>query len=166
MIKASLFARHYARAVRQCLIFICTSMVIFLLILIVSIDASHGGHTAFCPAIENMTVATRKASSRPIFRGPSGTLSHQSRQNIVHVHSLKRMRYRAGTRLPLNPNEKNPKANGFVATTWAQYGSFFPHLLKGNVVLSLCGGSGSLMEACTHTGRSCIMLEIDGNFLF
>jgi hypothetical protein len=112
-------------------------------------------------------VATRKASSRPIFRGPNGTLSHQSRQNLVHVHSLKRMRYRAGGRVPVNPNEKPPKANGFVATTWAQHGliiSFF--ISAGNVVLSLCGGSGSLMEACMHLGRSCIMLEIDGNFLF
>ena len=163
MSKACLFAKSFVRAAWYFL-FDMFSLV---------------GQTAFCPAIENMTVATRKASTRPIhkfciswfhsFRGPSGALSHQSQQNVVHVNSLKRMRYRhsAGGRVPVNPNEKPPKANGFVVTTFAQQGFSCTSLYSlGNVVLTLCGGSGFIMEACMHTGRSCIMLEIDGNLLF
>ena len=30
--------------------------------------------------------------------------------------------------------------------------------------MSLFGGSGSMFEACMHTGRSCVMFEINGCF--
>jgi len=33
-----------------------------------------------------------------------------------------------------------------------------------NCVLSMCGGSGSLMETCMQVGRSCIMFEKNGLF--
>ena len=35
-------------------------------------------------------------------------------------------------------------------------------LSSGDMVLSLCGGSGSLMEAAMHLGRSCMMFEVNG----
>ena len=34
----------------------------------------------------------------------------------------------------------------------------------GQCVVSLFGGSGSMFEACMHTGRSCVMFEINGCF--
>ena len=39
--------------------------------------------------------------------------------------------------------------------------SFCP---RGSTALNLCSGSGSFMEACMNLGRSCISIEIDGNF--
>ena len=72
------------------------------------------------PAFENFTVGVRDpVVSKPIFRyayyvdlypwGPSGPLSHQSRQNVVTMHSLKRGGYRVpGEKKSLNPNEKPP----------------------------------------------------------
>ena len=49
-----------------------------------------------------------------------------------------------------------------------QQGSLIVSLipLLGGCVLSLCGGSGSLMECCMQSGRSCIMFEKDGSNLF
>src|SRR6185437_9941900 len=34
--------------------------------------------------------------------------------------------------------------------------------LVGSLVVSLCGGSGSFMQAAMETGRSCVMFEING----
>jgi hypothetical protein len=81
---------------------------------------------------------------------------------------MKRGGYRApGSNSPLNPNEKPAKANGWLIGSWTVPGNhpFVYHCL-GNTILSLCGGSGSLMEAAMLAGRSCIMFESDGFFLF
>jgi hypothetical protein len=67
-------------------------------------DASHSGHTPFCPGFEVFTVGLRTDDVRPIFRystilisyvirGPASNLSHQSRQTTVFVHSVKRGKY-------------------------------------------------------------------------
>jgi len=32
----------------------------------------------------------------------------------------------------------------------------------GGCVLSLCAGSGSMLEACLQLGRSCLGIEVDG----
>ena len=93
------------------------------------------------------------------FSGPKSRLSHQSRQTLICVKSRKRGGYRtAGSDAPLNPN-------GWVIRSWTAPGNnlLVDHCL-GNTVLSMCGGSGSLMEACMLTGRSCIMFESDGFF--
>jgi hypothetical protein len=56
--------------------------------------------------------------------------------------------------------------NGWVLSTFTERGKLklvLQFIALGNCVLSLCGGSGSLMEAAMYTGRSCIMLELNGN---
>ena len=59
-------------------------------------------------------------------------------------------------------SEKPSKANGWVLTNWVERGThiFISSLASlGGYVLSLCGGSGSLMEAAMHCGRGCLMFE-------
>lgn len=136
-----------------------------LILTLIPLDASHSGHTAYCPSFEMMTVAMKSVSMRPHFSGPPSRLSHQSRQNLIAVNSLKRGGFRVpGSKTPLNPNEKPMRANGWLISSWTVQGVIIVSfsLLVGNTVLSLCGGSASLMEACMLAGRSCIMFEIDG----
>ena len=80
------------------------------------------------------------------------------------MNGIKRGGYRVpGASAPLNPNEKPVRANGWLLSSWTLPGTCFdPYISVGHTVLSICGGSGSLMEACMLTGRSCIMFELDG----
>lgn len=100
--------------------------------------------------------------------GPPSSLSVQSRQNLIPVKSLKGGGFRLpGSKRRLNPNEKAPQANCWTAGSWTVPGTHCLSLfVLGNTVLSLCGGSGSLMEICMRIGRSCIMFEKDGLFPF
>ena len=80
------------------------------------------------------------------------------------MNALKRGGFRVpGSDRPVNPNEKPQRINGWLISSWTMPGNFLViYLSLGNAVLSLCGGSGSLMESCIYTGRSCIMFEKDG----
>lgn len=90
---------------------------------IIPLDASHSGHTAFCPSFELMTVAMKLSSMRPHFSGLPSRLSHQSRQNIIAVNALKRGGFRLpGSKTTLNPNEKPMRANGWLISSWTLQG--------------------------------------------
>jgi hypothetical protein len=112
-------------------------------------------------------------------RGPSSKLSHQSRQNVIIVHSLKKTGYK-GTigkevwvfllTFCVRSSTLVKSLARLMVGCW-QHGSSRVRLsvsrwcpFLGQVVLSLCGGSGSLMEAAMHLGRSCIMFEVNGTF--
>ena len=83
-------------------------------------------HTIRRLSFEHMTVALKTSKMRPHFmycfrfthlpvRGPKSRLSNQSRQNLICVNALKRGACRVpGASTSLNPNEKPPRANGFV----------------------------------------------------
>ena len=46
--------------------------------------------------------------------------------------------------------------NGWILSRWCP---------RNSTVLSVCSGSGSMVEAAVCMGRSCISIEIDGSFL-
>jgi hypothetical protein len=58
---------------------------------------------------------------------------------------------------------------GWIAQTFCRLGKRV-HVVISNTscldgcVLSLCSGSGSMLEACMQPGKFCIGLEIDGIF--
>ena len=103
----------------------------------------------------------------------------QSRQNIVIVQGMKRAGYRPpGSQqvtsvilhflLAFESSWETPThewvgvdnmGGGRYTNFW-----FIFRFVLGNCVLSLCGGSGSLMEAAMNTGRSCIMFEANRKF--
>ena len=63
----------------------------------------------------------------------------------------------------MNPNEKPPWLMGGLRRRGLSVVSFDPlTMLLENYVLSMMGGSGSLMEAAIQTGRSCVMFESNG----
>ena len=109
-----------------------------------------------CPAVETFTVAlTHPTITKPIFRSfvrlltsCRGEGSHQSRQNVIIVHGLKRAGYRVPNTqqvallifhflVSLEPHEKPSKANGWVLTTWLQPGDrhFFHFISLFQVVV-------------------------------
>ena len=99
------------------------------------------------------------------FRGPPSKFSFQAKQNVIGVQALKRGGYRMpNASTPVNPYEKPAKANGWIITSWTEPGFTCIRFIffVGNCILSMCGGSGSMMEACMMTGRSCIMFESNG----
>ena len=109
---------------------------------------------------------------------PETKLAFQSRWNLIQVQGVKR----GGYRVPgsdkvvilfsyvffqvANPNEKPLMANGWLVGTWTAQGIFclVSCIVVENCVLSMCGGSASLMETCMQMGRSCIMFECNGFF--
>ena len=102
------------------------------------------------------------------FSGPRSRLSHQSRQNVICVKGLKRGGYKifgSKNHWTQTKSRKGP-TDGLSLHGQIQVLDLFGHHCLGNTVLSLCGGSGSLMEACMLSGRSCLMFECDGSFHF
>ena len=91
--------------------------------------------------------------------------SLQQRHNILPVKSLRRGGYRFQGRV-LNPNEKPIQLSGWAIQTFTKPGSFAVNIwlffYVGGVVLSLCAGSGSMLEAAMQLGRSCIAVDADG----
>ena len=98
------------------------------------------------------------------FRGPKSLLQ---RQNILPVKSIRRGGYRFQDRI-LNPNEKPIQLSGWAIQAFTRPGSFLLNVgyifffFVGGVVLSLCAGSGSMLEAAMQLGRSCIAVDADG----
>ena len=72
--------------------------------------------------------------------------------------------FEASAILVLNLCEKAWMANGWVISTWTKPGElrYVHRCLLGDLVLSMCSGSGSMMQACMETGRSCVAIEING----
>ncbi len=69
----------------------------------------------------------------------------QAGTNIVPIYSRKRAGFTAaGEQKALNPYEKAQLLNSFNVTSFSKV---------GDSVLSLFGGSGSMMEVCQLTGR-------------
>ena len=153
-------------------------------------DASCPPSMPYLPAYEAFTLALktpRREQQRYFFpkitvissRLPEGPLSFQSHHNCIFVQSLKR----GGWKLPtdtkvsfvidvhcfaqaLNPHEKPPRVNGWFLQSFVEQSIHLVllHVSLGKIVLSLCGGSGSMMEAAMMTGRGCIMFEKSGLF--
>jgi hypothetical protein len=98
--------------------------------------------------------------------GPSHVML---RQNIIAVRCLRGGQTKFDGVI-LNPNEKSMQSSGWVSQCFATTGKCilvvcYYDVFLGGCVLSLCAGSGSLIETCMHTNRSCIAVEIDGNII-
>ena len=81
---------------------------------------------------------------------------------VLHSHSY--VNVNGYEQAVINPNEKPLRANVWVATTFCSRGKVLciMFIVLGGTVLSLCGGSASMVYACMLTGRNCISFEIDG----
>lgn len=83
------------------------------------------------------------------------------------MRSIRRGGYRFQDRV-VNPNEKPIQACGWAVQAFTRPGisilgeicDFF--VIVGGVVLSVCSGSGSMLEACMQLGRSCLAIDNDG----
>jgi len=130
---ASSFTTLWVKSAGMSLIASCIRLVCFPFLL-TTLDASHSGQTAYCPSFENVTLGLKSRTMRPIFwfgslqtnlsvSGPSSRLSGQSRQNVFCVRARKRGGYRTSPSGPiLNPNEKPPRANGWLIGSWTAPG--------------------------------------------
>src|SRR6185437_3288048 len=131
----------------------------------VCLDATGGMKKSFLPVVENMTVATKDVGRpKPNKLASDSPLGYQLRHNAIYVRSKRKAAYKfAGDVLN---KARHGQWLGSIHVDQTRCSYLSAHLLLGDCVLSLCSGSGSMMQACMETGRSCVAMEINGVFFF
>lgn len=127
------------------------------------------------PAVELMTVAYKDNLGREFVPNPhpyvnftilpsiSGKPHLMRNQNIIMCRSLRRGGFTYKGKL-LNPHEKPMQAMAWAIERFTKPGNFRFRRLEflGSCILSLCAGSGTMLEASMQLGRDCLAVDIDG----